>query len=249
MFDYSHFSLEPVQVDFLETCAQGVEAGVKITVEGILEIGSALSAARKVLVSDKDFGRWRQGRLPWLQKQIAMNFMRVYERFGSENLQYKNYTVECYTPSLLYLLAAPSTPDSVVSDITARVEAGEKVKVKEVQAAIKQAKSNVVEFPKNLQSDLPIPQSKPQVAVFDANPMMRQLGIPDGWLSRFLSVHRDLQGVYNRHFAGNDRDLFVADFIAAMPADTDLTCIFQLSDFLVKLIASLPRKVKESAHG
>ncbi len=248
MFDYSSYPLEKTQVEFLESCAQGVEAGVKITVEGILEIGKALSAAREIFgVNDKAFGEWRSKRLPFLERCSVLRFIQVYEKFGKNDYQQHNVAVECYTPTLLYLLSAPSTPESVVTDITARVNSGEKVKVKEVQAAIKAAKSNIVDFPKNPQSDLPIPQPKPQPVIVDANPMMRQLGIPDGWLSRFSAVHRDLQGVYNRHFAGNDRDLFVSDFIAAMPADTDLTCVFQLSDFLVKLIASLPRR--ERSHG
>ena len=247
MFDYSSYPLEKTQVEFLESCAQGVEAGVKITVEGILEIGKALSAAREILPANQDFGRWRAERLSFLSRQSVLNFIQVYEKFGKTNLLHNNCATKNYAPTLLYLLSAPSTPESVVTDITARVNSGEKVKVKEVQAAIKAAKSNIVDFPKNPQSDLPIPQPKPQPVIVDANPMMRQLGIPDGWLSRFNSVHRDLQGVYNRHFAGNDRDLFVSDFIAAMPADTDLTCVFQLSDFLVKLIASLPRR--ERSHG
>jgi len=247
MFDYSSYSLEKTQVEFLESCAQGVEAGVKITVEGILEIGKALSAAREVLTANQDFGRWCQARLPWLDRFQVLRFMQVYDKFGRGDSLQQIVATDKLSISILYALAAPSTPESVVTDITARVNAGEKVKVKEVQVAIKAAKSNIVDFPKNPQSDLPIPQPKPQPVIVDANPMMRQLGIPDGWLSRFSAVHRDLQGVYNRHFAGNDRDLFVFDFIAAMPADTDLTCVFQLSDFLVKLIASLPRR--ERSHG
>ena len=162
-----------------------------------------------------------------------------------------NSSVECFTPTLLYLLAQPSTPESVVIDVKSRVESGERVKVKDVQAAIKQAKSNVVTFPSSPQADLPISKLVPksQVEVFDATSKMRELGIPEGWFSRFSAVHSDLQVVYQRHFAGNDRDLFVFDFVASMPADTDLTCIFQLSDFLVKLIASLPAKVKGVSHG
>jgi len=239
-FDYA---LLPVDVAVkAQTAASNIKLLLKRTSEDIIEIGRELTAVKDQL----PHGQF----LPWIAAEFEMSertardFMQVADRFGG-----KSAIIADLKPTILYALAAPSTPESVVLDITARVEAGEKVKVKDVQAAIKKAKSNVVEFPKNSQSDLPIPPPKPQVEVFDANPMMRQLGIPDGWLSRFMSVHRDLQAVYNRHFAGNDRDLFVFDFIAAMPADTDLTCVFQLSDFLVKLIASLPRKVKEVSHG
>ncbi len=42
LFDYSVFILEPSQVTFLEDCASGIESGLKVTVEGVLEIGKAL---------------------------------------------------------------------------------------------------------------------------------------------------------------------------------------------------------------
>jgi DNA repair exonuclease SbcCD ATPase subunit len=44
------------------------------------------------------------------------------------------------SPTILYELAAPSTPDSVIEEVTAKVEAGETVSVKEVKELKRQAK-------------------------------------------------------------------------------------------------------------
>jgi hypothetical protein len=237
-------------VSFLEGCAKDVESGVKVTVKGIFKIGRALVTARDFFKgNDKAFGKWRQGRLPWLQAGTALNFIRAYEKFGSEFLPYNFYAVECYTPSLLYVLSAPSVPDSVVTEITTRIQSGERVKVKEVQEVIKQAKSKVVSFPTSFkpQSDLPIPA--PKLEPIDMMPALRELGISKEWVSQFFYVYRDLDLIYKKHFSGQDRDVFIAAFAAALPPDMDLTCVYQLSDFLVKLITFLPSRKKGASHG
>lgn len=121
MSDLSDLSLDSRSVDLLETYACEVESGVKLTVEGILDIGKALAAARDVLKGDnKAFGKWRETRLPFLSRYSALNFIQVYEKFGDILLK-NNSSIEFYTPTLLYLLAAPSVPDSVVIDIKARL--------------------------------------------------------------------------------------------------------------------------------
>lgn len=256
LFDYSVFILEPSQVTFLEDCASGIESGLKVTVEGILEIGKALTAARDLFGdNDKAFGQWRKGRLPWLEVQTATNFMRVYWKFGSENLPRKFYGVENLAPSILYALAAPSVPDSVVTDITTRLQGGERLKVRDVKEAIKVAKSNVVSFPSSVvtardapQSDLPLPTQAPPV-IFDANPMMRELGIPEGWFSFGLPFYRNLQSFYDLYCSGNKRDLLLTKFVQILPPDTDLTYIYQLFDFLGELIESLQQPSKSISTG
>lgn len=104
-FDYSALSVSGDDVAFLEDCARGVEAGLKITVEGILEIGRALCAARDRLNGSKPlFGQWRQGRLPWLARHTACNFIQVFERFGSDFPLENNSTLEV-SPTILYQLS------------------------------------------------------------------------------------------------------------------------------------------------
>lgn len=248
-FDYSAISVSGDDAAFLERCAKDVESGVKVTVKGIFKIGRALVTARDFFKgNDKAFGKWRQGRLPWLQAKTALNFIRVYEKFGSDFLPYNFYSVECYTPSLLYVLSAPSVPDSVVTEITTRIQSGERMKVKEVQEVIKQAKSKVVNFPTPVkpQMDMPMPAPKPECV--DMMPKLLEMGISREWVSQFFYVYFDLNSLYKKHFLGQDRDSFVAAFADSLPANTDLTCVYQLSDFLVKLMARLSVK-KDSSHG
>ena len=55
-----------------------------------------------------------------LRFDSGVRFIQVYEKFG-HNLHGQIGRVEFCTPSLIYFLSEPSTPESVVSDITARV--------------------------------------------------------------------------------------------------------------------------------
>jgi hypothetical protein len=57
-----------------------------------------------------------------MHEQSARRFMQVAERF-------KSNTMLDLQPTVLYALAAPSTPDEVVDEALERSEAGEKVTV------------------------------------------------------------------------------------------------------------------------
>lgn len=82
----------------------------KDTVDGILEIGRALCAARDRLNgSDKLFGQWRKGRLPWLTRQTTNNFMNVFDKFGSGSFLLTNNSSVEISPTILYALAAAKT--------------------------------------------------------------------------------------------------------------------------------------------
>ena len=64
-----------------------------------------------------------------MTKDTAQNFMSVFDRFGKNgNFPYLNLK-----PSILYALAAPSTPDSVVQQAIEKAESGEKVTVADVK--------------------------------------------------------------------------------------------------------------------
>lgn len=135
-FNYSLLptNFQQEDIEYLEHCATDIEVGGRIAIEGIMRIGKRLNDARsKFGENDKAFGQWRKGRLPWLEYQTALNFMRVHSKFGKENLLYNNYRVENLAPSILYALAAPSTPDSVIDKAVAKAEAGEKVTVSDVK--------------------------------------------------------------------------------------------------------------------
>ena len=244
-FDYSTLvlsaGLNSEDTAFLEDCAHGVESGLKITVEGILEIGRALCAARdRFNGNNRAFGQWQKSRLPWLTPNSSTRFIQVFEKFGSVLFHQIDGTE--ISPSILYALAAPSTPDSVVTEITSRIQAGEKLKVKEVQEVIKQAKSNVIQLfvPAN---DKPVAKTvlpKIQPETVDIMPMLTELGISKEWFLHYFSAFRALESVYKDHFAAHDPDVYKTEFYKALPADVDLTCVYQLINFLVKLFPPLP---------
>jgi hypothetical protein len=80
--------------------------------------------------------------LPWLEKefgwaeQTARNFVQVYERSKSTNFGYLDLPV-----SSLYLLAAPSTPETAVEALVERAKTGEKVTGAEVKKIIHEART------------------------------------------------------------------------------------------------------------
>ncbi len=92
---------------YLEVCAQTVEAGAKTSIAGILRAGQALVKAREALPADRDFGQWREARLPWLSRAMASHWMNVYRRLGDTPV------LNNLTPTVAYALAAPSTSDEV----------------------------------------------------------------------------------------------------------------------------------------
>ncbi len=80
----------------------------------------------------RKIGQWRESRLPWLKQDTARSWLRVWEKFGATNLLANNLGVEL-SATVLYQLAAPSTPDEVVEKATEKAEAGEKVSVEDVK--------------------------------------------------------------------------------------------------------------------
>jgi menaquinone-dependent protoporphyrinogen IX oxidase len=124
LFDYSTLSPD-LQVE-VKTATERIKLRMKRTAEDIIEIGKDLIAIKEKL----PHGSF----LPWIGSEFgltdktAQNFMNVAERFGS-----KNEIISDFKPTLLYLLAAPSTPDEVVEQVIEKAENGETVTAKEVK--------------------------------------------------------------------------------------------------------------------
>lgn len=244
-FDCIEFSLDDEKAVFLEDCAKGVEAGSKITVEGVFEIGRALLAARECLGgNDKAFGQWRERRLPWLDRQAALRFMQVTDRFSTATLCCSRNLL----PTVLYELAAPSTPDSVISEVLARTESGERVRVAEVKRLVKEAKqrakaadTNVFHFPQVSEVSTPVP-----LVSVDAQPASSRVVFPDlarEWVHHYGAVNQALRSVYREYVQGSDLGLSASVFVASMPTSSrqDLSHIHNLADFLVRVISELGR--------
>src|SRR5262249_751528 len=105
----------------------------KQSVDGAIEIGRRLSVVKEKI----DHGHW----LRWLKREFgwsdrsARNFINVYKMTRSPN-KLEIISNLSISPTALYLLAAPRTPDKVRDEVLARAEAGEKMSVAEVGEAI-----------------------------------------------------------------------------------------------------------------
>lgn len=109
-----------------------IKLRLKRTAEDIIAIGQDLILIKAEL-GHGNFEKWIKINFE-MKRMTAHNIMQVAERFGS------NIQLLYISPTILYELAAPSTPDSVIEEVTAKVEAGETVSVKEVKELKKQIK-------------------------------------------------------------------------------------------------------------
>jgi hypothetical protein len=105
----------------------------KRVVADVIEIGDRLTQCKKLA----GHGKW----LPWLEREFgwtemtATRFINVYDMSKSNNLLDLELPI-----SGLYLLAAPSTPESARDEIIERAQAGETIPVAEVKRVVKATK-------------------------------------------------------------------------------------------------------------
>lgn len=123
-FDYGALPSETAIV--ARTAAERIRLRLKRTVEDIIEIGRELIDVKDELPHGQ-FEIWIRDEFQ-MNREMANNFMQVATRFGGGMSDYLTFK-----PTVLYALAAPSTPDSVIEKATERVEAGEKVTIADVK--------------------------------------------------------------------------------------------------------------------
>jgi hypothetical protein len=117
---------------FLTAAANAIRWLAKNVVGDVVEIGRLLTEAKERCAH----GDW----LPWLQKEFswhertAQNFMRVHQLSKNENFSDLAVALDL---SSLYLLARPSTPESVRDAAAARVRAGETPTLGEIRDAVR----------------------------------------------------------------------------------------------------------------
>jgi hypothetical protein len=121
----------------LETIAKNIET---THANAVLYIAAQLAEARDIFHYRRDeggFGGWVETRLH-SSRSTAYNLLSIHERFGGEKNLSKR--LDTFSTSILYLLAAPSTPESACDEIIERAQAGEPVSVAEVKRVIDTAK-------------------------------------------------------------------------------------------------------------
>jgi hypothetical protein len=115
----------------------------KRVINDIIEIGRRLIECREILRELYGHGHWYD----WLDKefgwskQTALNFVRVYEMSKCQKFVDFNFDLPA---SALYLIAAPTTSETVRTEVIERARAGEKVFVADVKKAIAGTRTNKV---------------------------------------------------------------------------------------------------------
>jgi hypothetical protein len=116
----------------LEAIAKEIES---IQQTAITQIAKLVAEARDLYRYHRNeggFAGWAEKRLGYT-RQTAYNLIHVHERFGGENLSNR---LDTFHASVLYLLAAPSTPESARKEVMRRAATGEQVSVADAKRTI-----------------------------------------------------------------------------------------------------------------
>ena len=130
-------SLEPEQINRLTEIAINIPARTRLAYDQLIINGKELCEAREILQSDILFGQWRTQNLPELDAKTAERWMNAYRNDG-ESLLRHNVGV-----TAVYLLTAPSTPETARDEANARAEAGEHLSVKATEEIVARHKAEL----------------------------------------------------------------------------------------------------------
>jgi len=125
--------------EFLAAHAKEIRTLGKRMVAEVIDIGRRLADCHDRILKDQSHAAW----LDWLDREFgwaektARNFINVHEM---QALKSVNFTDLSLPVSSLYLLAAPSTPEQVRTEVLDRAAKGEKVSHKDVKEAIGRAR-------------------------------------------------------------------------------------------------------------
>jgi len=114
----------------LSELAEGIRALGKQTVDNIIEIGRRLTECKRIC--------GHGNRLPWLEREFgwtdktAENFINVHKVAS----KFENFSNLDLPLSGLYLLAAPSTPESAKTEIIERATTGEVLPVSDIKSTV-----------------------------------------------------------------------------------------------------------------
>ncbi|MEM9450394.1 MAG: DUF3102 domain-containing protein [Cyanobacteria bacterium P01_E01_bin.6] len=124
IFDYTQ--LDTKTASDIKGASERINLRLRKTAEDIVAIGQDLISVKERL-GHGNFLEWITAEFN-MSQSTASRFMTVAEAFEG-----KLPTVGNLTPTVLYELAAPSTPEPVRQQMLEKAESGEKVSVKEVQ--------------------------------------------------------------------------------------------------------------------
>ena len=113
--------LLPESREIIQQRTTEIKALAKRTAQDIIEIGKRLIAV-KALLPHGAFIDWLEAEFGW-HRATANRFIQVAQQFGDKDLS----QIATFDVSALYLLAAPSTPESVREEAVERASAGESI--------------------------------------------------------------------------------------------------------------------------
>lgn len=133
LFDYG--ALDEVVRAIVRQKTLEIKALVKQTAESVILIGKNLLEVKDQLRNGSalKWRAWLESEFTWTE-QTARRFMHVAEKFGG-------HQVTGFAPSALYLLAAPSTPETAREEALSRAEEGEPITHKAAEEIVERAKA------------------------------------------------------------------------------------------------------------
>ncbi len=134
-YDYSR--LPEDKRDAAQRAARVIKPLLKRTAEDIFLIGHELTQIKEMLPHGR-YTEWL-GIEFGLSERMAQHFVNVRLRLGPKSEKFS-----VLPPSTLYLLAAPSTPDTAILQIEEQLDAGRRISVSVVQETIRTAKRSLV---------------------------------------------------------------------------------------------------------
>ena len=94
------------------------------------------------LIRVRDMPEMRRQFVGWLDAEFGMSRATAYRMMeAAENLGEKFLNLRNFSPSILYAIAAPSTPEPVRVEVETRATAGEKITVAEVERLKREARA------------------------------------------------------------------------------------------------------------
>jgi hypothetical protein len=117
-FDYQQLASKDAK--FLADCTAKIKLIVKRTAADILKVGEQLMAAKERLEHGR-YTAWIEAEFGW-SEQHCRRFVHVARRFKTNILFGLTFS-----PTALYTLAAPSTPEAAVDEAVTRAESGETI--------------------------------------------------------------------------------------------------------------------------
>jgi uncharacterized protein YoxC len=144
LFDYASLPINDAME--LNAIKERIKVRLKRTAEDIIEIGKDLIIAKEKC-GHGGFEKWISFEFE-MNIRTAQNFMNVADKFSD-----KNEIISFLKPTALYMLSAPSTPETVREAVIEKIESGEKVDLKEIERLKKEA-ADLLASKNALQSDL-----------------------------------------------------------------------------------------------